>query len=134
MHVRPAGLADAPAIAVIYNQGIEDRAANFETRLRTVDDIASSFNGVRPIMVAADDGKAVASTVSRACRRDAGLGATDHAVPGNLKKEPGLLSTWRKPNHLCLGRFRLPALTSERTPFGGLGIEPSARLGGFHPA
>jgi L-amino acid N-acyltransferase YncA len=29
--VRPARRADAPAIACIYNEGIEDRVATFET-------------------------------------------------------------------------------------------------------
>src|SRR5579864_5099731 len=37
--VRPATLADAAAIARIYNQGIEDRIATFETELRSVEDI-----------------------------------------------------------------------------------------------
>ena len=35
MQVRPAFLADSLAIAEIYNQGIEDRVATFETRLRS---------------------------------------------------------------------------------------------------
>ena len=38
--VRPVAAADAEAIAAIYNEGIEDRVATFETRLRTVDEIA----------------------------------------------------------------------------------------------
>jgi phosphinothricin acetyltransferase len=32
MTARPATPADADAIAIIYNQGIEDRIATFETR------------------------------------------------------------------------------------------------------
>lgn len=35
IQVRPAESADAPAICEIYNQGIEDRVATLETRLRT---------------------------------------------------------------------------------------------------
>ena len=35
LRVRPACLADAAAIAAIYNQGIEDRIATLETELRT---------------------------------------------------------------------------------------------------
>ncbi|MGI8549922.1 MAG: arsinothricin resistance N-acetyltransferase ArsN1 family A [Dehalococcoidia bacterium] len=41
MIVRQAEAADAEAIARIYNQGIEDRVAAFETEPRTADQIAS---------------------------------------------------------------------------------------------
>ena len=60
MQIRPADLADAAAIADIYNQGIQDRVATFETRLRSAEDVASWFDGVHPIIVAEDDGKVVA--------------------------------------------------------------------------
>lgn len=51
--VRPAAPEDAPAIAHIYNQGIERRIATFETRLRTPDDIAGWFDDPRhPLLVA----------------------------------------------------------------------------------
>jgi L-amino acid N-acyltransferase YncA len=36
--IRPATAADATAICVIYNQGIEDRIATLETELRTPDE------------------------------------------------------------------------------------------------
>ncbi len=36
--VRPATTTDAPAICLIYNQGIEDRIATLETELRTPDE------------------------------------------------------------------------------------------------
>jgi L-amino acid N-acyltransferase YncA len=49
--VRPAALSDAGAIARIYNQGIEDRMATFETRLRSVADIRSWFGATHPIIV-----------------------------------------------------------------------------------
>jgi L-amino acid N-acyltransferase YncA len=39
LRVRPATLADAAAIARIYNQGIEDRQATFETDPRSAQDI-----------------------------------------------------------------------------------------------
>ena len=60
MHVRPADLADASAIAEVYNEGIEDRVATFETRLRTAEDVVSWFDGVHPIVVAEEDGKVIA--------------------------------------------------------------------------
>ena len=34
MIIRPAAPADVDALARIYNEGIEDRVATFETRLR----------------------------------------------------------------------------------------------------
>jgi L-amino acid N-acyltransferase YncA len=37
--VRPADLRDIPFITEIYNQGIEDRVATLETRLRTVEEM-----------------------------------------------------------------------------------------------
>ncbi|HLW55537.1 MAG TPA: arsinothricin resistance N-acetyltransferase ArsN1 family A [Candidatus Angelobacter sp.] len=48
---RPARRADAAPIARIYNQGIEDRVATFETRLRTPADIEAWFDGVHPVIV-----------------------------------------------------------------------------------
>ena len=49
---RAATLADAPAIAAIYNQGIADRVATFETEPRSPKDIAVWFVPGRLIMVA----------------------------------------------------------------------------------
>src|SRR5260370_38264434 len=51
MQVRAASPNDAAAIAHIYNQGIEDRVATFETRLRSAEEVQSWFNGVHPIVV-----------------------------------------------------------------------------------
>ncbi len=56
---RRATPADAAAIARIYNQGIEDRIATFETRLRTAEDIAGWFDGVHPVVVAEEDDRVV---------------------------------------------------------------------------
>jgi phosphinothricin acetyltransferase len=53
--VRAALPADAPAIARIYNQGIEDRVATFETRPRTEAEVARWFDGVHPITVVEDE-------------------------------------------------------------------------------
>src|SRR3954454_1767163 len=49
---RAATPADAPAIAAIYNQGIADRVATFETEPRSPEDIAAWFTPGRLIMVA----------------------------------------------------------------------------------
>src|SRR5436305_717743 len=60
MHARPSTPDDASAIAVIYNTGIEDRVATFETRLRTEDDGRAWFDGVHPVVVVEDDGQVIA--------------------------------------------------------------------------
>jgi L-amino acid N-acyltransferase YncA len=48
---RPATIDDAAEIARIYNEGIEDRIATFETRPRTVDDVRAWFDGIHPVVV-----------------------------------------------------------------------------------
>ena len=53
---RSATLADAAAIAAIYNEGIADRVATFETEPRSVAQIAEWFSG-RRIVVVAETGK-----------------------------------------------------------------------------
>jgi len=49
---RPANFADAPAIAEIYNQGITDRVATFETEPRAASQIAEWFRPGVLIVVA----------------------------------------------------------------------------------
>ncbi len=55
MNARPATLADAADITRIYNQGIEERVATFETRPRVAADIERWFDGVHPVVVVEDD-------------------------------------------------------------------------------
>jgi L-amino acid N-acyltransferase YncA len=55
-----ASVADAPAIARIYNEGIEDRIATFETRLRSPQDVESWFDGKHPVVVVEDAGEVIA--------------------------------------------------------------------------
>jgi phosphinothricin acetyltransferase len=60
--VRPASIEDAAAIAAIYNQGIAERAATFETAPRTVDDIVHRLADTTryPLLVATEhDGTVV---------------------------------------------------------------------------
>jgi len=52
---RTAILADAAAIAFIYNQGLEDRVATFETDMRSEEDVQSWFDMQHPIVVVEDD-------------------------------------------------------------------------------
>lgn len=51
---------DAAAIAAIYNQGIEERVATFETALRTADDVRRWFDGVHPVVVVERGGQVIA--------------------------------------------------------------------------
>lgn len=51
---RPATPADAGAIAAIYNEGIDDRVATFETRPRTAEDVCGWFDGRHPAIVVTD--------------------------------------------------------------------------------
>ena len=60
MRTRPANPADAPVIARIYNEGIDDRVATFETRLRSADDIRGWFDGVHPVVVVEEDDEVIA--------------------------------------------------------------------------
>ena len=60
MITRAATLDDAPAIARIYNEGIDDRVATFETRPRSADDVRKWFDGVHPIVIVEDQGELVA--------------------------------------------------------------------------
>ena len=61
---RTAQPVDAPAIAAIYNQGIADRVATFETEPRSPEDIAAWFTSGRLIMVAENGGAVVAFAAS----------------------------------------------------------------------
>jgi L-amino acid N-acyltransferase YncA len=57
---RSATPDDADAIARIYNEGIEDRVATFETRPRSSGDVRAWFDGMHPIVVVEDGGSVVA--------------------------------------------------------------------------
>jgi len=50
--IRPTGSADAAAIAGIYNEGIADRVATFETELRRPDDVRKWLESGNEVLVA----------------------------------------------------------------------------------
>jgi phosphinothricin acetyltransferase len=81
---RPAAAADAAAIARIYNQGIADRLATFETEPRTLADIEAQLRerGDRyPTVVVERDGTVVAwAGVGPYRRRPAYAGVGEHSV------------------------------------------------------
>jgi phosphinothricin acetyltransferase len=82
--IRPATVADAAAIAVIYNEGILDRIATFETELRTPEERTRWLTERDPryvVLVAELDGQVVGWAAlspysSRACYR----GVADHSI------------------------------------------------------
>jgi L-amino acid N-acyltransferase YncA len=62
VHIRTAALDDAAAIAEIYNQGIEDRVATYETRRRSAADQQAWLQaniGRYPAVVAQIDGEII---------------------------------------------------------------------------
>ena len=66
IRARPASDSDAAAMARIYNQGIEDRGATFETRLRGPEDVREWLAGAFPVAVAGDGGAVLAFASSSA--------------------------------------------------------------------
>ncbi len=60
LSTRRAKPEDAAAIARIYNEGIEDRLATFETEPRASSDVAEWLGHGIPLVVAEDDGSVVA--------------------------------------------------------------------------
>jgi L-amino acid N-acyltransferase YncA len=60
MNPRLATPDDASQMAAIYNEGIEDRVATFETRARSVEDVRVWFDGRHPIVVVEQNGAIVA--------------------------------------------------------------------------
>ncbi|MBI5876125.1 MAG: N-acetyltransferase family protein [Chloroflexi bacterium] len=81
MQTRMATPDDSAAIALIYNQGIEDRVATFETRPRTADDIRGWFDGKHPIVVAVDGDQVLAFASTSTYRpRDCYAGIAEFSV------------------------------------------------------
>jgi phosphinothricin acetyltransferase len=81
---RLATPADAAAIAAIYNEGIADRIATFETEPRTVEQLAAALEekGERyPTVVAERDGRVIAWASAGSYRaRPAYAGVAEHSV------------------------------------------------------
>jgi L-amino acid N-acyltransferase YncA len=81
MKTRLARQADAAAIAAIYNEGIEDRVATFETAARSAKDIEPWLEEELPLVVVESDGEVVAWAVAHHYRhRSAYAGVGDFSV------------------------------------------------------
>lgn len=79
MRARASTPEDAGEIARIYNQGIEERAATFETRLRSAEEIRSWYGGPYPVVVVEEDGRIVAFAATFAYRP----GSTTGGLPSS---------------------------------------------------
>lgn len=83
LRARPPRPKDAEAIARIYNEGIADRLATFETRERTAADIEAWLGEGFPLVVVEDEGGAIlawASAPPYRAHRDAYRGVGDFSV------------------------------------------------------
>jgi phosphinothricin acetyltransferase len=82
--VRLATVGDAAAIARIYNEGIADRIATFETEPRTAEQLAATLAGKGeryPTVVVERDGEVVAWAAAGAYRsRPVYAGVAEHSV------------------------------------------------------
>jgi len=100
LSVRPAGPADAEAIARIYNEGIADRVATFETRLRTAVEVRAWFDGVHPCIVVEAAGEVIAFGATSSYRpRDCYAGIAEAS-----------LYVARTARHRGVGRVAMRAL------------------------
>jgi phosphinothricin acetyltransferase len=82
MEIRPAEPRDTEAVAAIYNHGIAERQATFETRARRPPEVAGWLAEGRPFLVAADaDGTVLGfARVSPYSVRKAYAGVGEHGV------------------------------------------------------
>jgi phosphinothricin acetyltransferase len=81
MRIRPATVSDVAQIVAIYNHGIEERQATFETRPRTVHDIAEWLDAQTPFLVATDGDTVLGfARVSAYSTREAYAGVGEHTV------------------------------------------------------
>ena len=81
--IRPATVDDAPAITNIYNQGIADRSATFETVPRTAADIEGWIGDSAryPVLVAEADGRVVGwASLSSYRPRDCYAGIAEFSI------------------------------------------------------
>ncbi|MCW2985235.1 MAG: N-acetyltransferase [Conexibacter sp.] len=79
--IRPANPGDAERIAAIYNEGIAERAATFETRPRSKAEVAGWTVASLPVLVAEVDGRIAGfAKVGPYSERSVYAGIGEHAV------------------------------------------------------
>lgn len=81
MNSRLATLEDAAVMAEIYNQGIDDRTATFETRHRTAADVRAWFDDRHPIVVVENERGVIAFASTSTYRpRECYVGIAEFSV------------------------------------------------------
>ncbi len=90
MKGRIATPTDSDAIVRIYNQGIEDRVATFETRLRAPQDVQTWFDNIHPLVVVENEQGVIAfastsAYSSRECY--AGIAECSVYVMRNMRRQ-----------------------------------------------
>ena len=81
MRVRVGTVDDAAEVARIYNRGIEERLATFETRPRGVGEVEGWFGGAFPLVVVEEDGRVVGFAAASMYRpRDCYAGVAEFSV------------------------------------------------------
>ena len=88
LRLRPAEREDAASIALIYNQGIEDRITTFETHMRAPEDVQTWFDGIHPMVIVSR--VFVENTASRAL-----IGSVGFREVGTYLKHGKLDGIWR---------------------------------------
>jgi L-amino acid N-acyltransferase YncA len=79
--IRPANPGDAAPVAAIYNEGIVERQATFETRPRSKAEVAGWTVGPLPVLVAEVDGRIVGfAKVGTYSERTVYAGIGEHGV------------------------------------------------------
>jgi len=79
--VRPATANDIGAMADIYDEGIADRIATFETRMRQPSDVRAWFDGHHPhVVVTRDHGVVAFASTSTYRPRDCYAGIAEYSV------------------------------------------------------
>jgi L-amino acid N-acyltransferase YncA len=95
IRIRPALPEDADAVVRIYNHGIAERQATFETHPRTADDVRGWLEAKRPFLVATDehDRPVGFARVTPYSTREAYAGIGEHGIyvdPGQRGRRIGL--------------------------------------------
>jgi phosphinothricin acetyltransferase len=139
MRVRAATRTDAASIAEIYNQGIEDRVATFETRPRTVDEIALWFDDSHPVVVVEEGGAVIAFGATSAYRPRAcyaGIAETSVYVARDFRKRgagrialAGLIEAAEQAGYWKLVSRIFPENTASRVLVRSLGFR---EVGVYH--
>lgn len=146
MQARPATPADAYAISRIYNAGIDERIATFETRHRPPEEMLPQLDGAYPAVVVVSDGAVIAfASTSAYSPRDCYSGIAEFSVytdpkergrgAGRLAMEALIRETERRGFWKLLAKVFVENATSRRllryAGFREIGVhERHARLDG----